>query len=160
MLWMIQKLKSNQANTLNHMNSPLYLKTKDLCLSFTWISSHFLLILKSFQHYYHCLKSVQIQSYFWFVFSCIQSEYRKIRTRNNYVFGHFSRSVFTYKLPFNLLGTTGYRLRINKLPLTQIQLPDYNFDSAPTESSKGRTAIYIIKNSKSQTKERLNNLQT
>ena len=47
-----------------------------------------------------CVKSVQIRSYFWTVFSCtwpeyrntgIQSEYRKIRTRNNSVFGHFSR---------------------------------------------------------------------
>ena len=57
----------------------------------------------------HCLKSVQIQSYFWSVFSCIrtedgdsvfspntvriQSKYRKILTRNNSVFGHFSHSV-------------------------------------------------------------------
>ena len=49
----------------------------------------------------HCVKSVQIRSYFWSVFSCIwieyvnlriQSEYRKIWTRNNCVFGHFSRS--------------------------------------------------------------------
>ena len=32
-----------------------------------------------------CVKSVQIRSYFW-------SEYRKIRTRNNSVFGHLSRS--------------------------------------------------------------------
>ena len=32
----------------------------------------------------HCVKSVQIGSYFW-------SEYRKIRTRNNFVFEHFSR---------------------------------------------------------------------
>ena len=52
----------------------------------------------------HCVKSVQIRSYFWSVFSGIrieyrdlvnlriQSEYRKIRTRNNSVFGHFSRS--------------------------------------------------------------------
>ena len=38
----------------------------------------------------HCMKSVQIQSYFW-------SEYKKIRTRNNSVFGHFSRSVRDYK---------------------------------------------------------------
>ena len=30
------------------------------------------------------MKSVQMRSYFW-------SEYRKIRTRNNSVFGHFSR---------------------------------------------------------------------
>ena len=39
-----------------------------------------------------CVKSVQIRSYFWSVFSCIQSEYRKIRIRNNSVFGHFLRS--------------------------------------------------------------------
>ena len=50
----------------------------------------------------HWVKSVQIRSYFWSVFGLntkiysinlrIQSEYRKIRTRNNYVFGHFSSS--------------------------------------------------------------------
>ena len=39
------------------------------------------------------MKNVQIRSYFWSVLSCIQSKYRKIRTRNNSVFGHFSRSV-------------------------------------------------------------------
>ena len=43
-----------------------------------------------------CVKSVQIQSYFWSVFSCFQSEHRKIRTRNNSVFGHFSRTLFSY----------------------------------------------------------------
>ena len=32
-----------------------------------------------------CVKSAQIRSYFW-------SEYRKIKTRNNSVFGHFSLS--------------------------------------------------------------------
>ena len=42
--------------------------------------------------YRHCVKSVQIWSFFWSVFSCIQGEYRKIRTRKNSVFGHFSRS--------------------------------------------------------------------
>ena len=43
----------------------------------------------------HCVKSVQIRSYFWSIYIvnlCIQSEQRKIRTRNNSVFGHFSRS--------------------------------------------------------------------
>ena len=48
---------------------------------------------------------VQIQSFFWSIFSLIWTEYvylrpespysvqiRKIRTRNNFVFGHFSRS--------------------------------------------------------------------
>ena len=34
----------------------------------------------------HCLKSVQIQSFFWSVFFCIQPEYRKIWTRENSVF--------------------------------------------------------------------------
>ena len=34
------------------------------------------------------MKSVQLQSFFW-------SEYRKIRTRKNSVFGHFSRNVKT-----------------------------------------------------------------
>ena len=33
----------------------------------------------------HSVKSVQIESYFWSTFSCN-------RTRNNSVFGHFSRS--------------------------------------------------------------------
>ena len=33
----------------------------------------------------HCLKSVQIRTFFW-------SEYKKIRTRKNSVFGHVSRS--------------------------------------------------------------------
>ena len=39
----------------------------------------------------HCVKSIQIQNYFWSVFSCIQSENRKIRIRNNSVFGHFTQ---------------------------------------------------------------------
>ena len=43
---------------------------------------------------FHYVKSVQTRSYFWSIFSCIQSEYRKIRTRNNPVFGHFSRSLY------------------------------------------------------------------
>ena len=43
------------------------------------------------------LKSVQIRSYFWSVFPysvniSIQSKYRNIRTRNNSVYGQFSRS--------------------------------------------------------------------
>ena len=55
----------------------------------------------------HCVKSVQIRSYLWSVFSCIRTEYgdlwsRKIRTRNNSVFWHFPRSVknrIKYKRP-------------------------------------------------------------
>ena len=37
-------------------------------------------------------ESVQIRSFFWSVFSCIQSEYRKIQTRKNSIIRHFSRS--------------------------------------------------------------------
>ena len=40
----------------------------------------------------YCVKSLEIRSYFWSVFSCIQSEFKKIQTRNNSVYGHFSRS--------------------------------------------------------------------
>ena len=43
----------------------------------------------------HCVKSVQIRSYFWSVFSCIQFEYKKIRTRKCSVSGHFSRCDFS-----------------------------------------------------------------
>ena len=39
----------------------------------------------------HCEESVQMRSFFWSWFSCTQSEYRKMRTRKNFVFGHFSR---------------------------------------------------------------------
>ena len=52
---------------------------------------------------FQCVKSVQIRSYFWSIFSCIWTEYedllrvqfecRKIGTRNNSVCGHFSHSV-------------------------------------------------------------------
>ena len=35
----------------------------------------------------HCMKSVQIRSFFWSVISCIQFGYRKMRTRKNSVLG-------------------------------------------------------------------------
>ena len=40
----------------------------------------------------HCMKSVQIRSFSWSVFSCIQSKYMKIRTKKNSVLGPFSPS--------------------------------------------------------------------
>ena len=56
--------------------------------------------------------SVQIRSYFWSVFSCIRTGYgdllvnlhiqshnKKIRTKNNSAFGHFSRSVNGLRRP-------------------------------------------------------------
>ena len=40
----------------------------------------------------HCVKKVQIRSYFRSVFYCIRTECRKIQTRNKSVFRHFSCS--------------------------------------------------------------------
>ena len=66
---------------------------------FSGLKSYFvnLQCLLHIYHARHCVESVQKRSYFWSVFSygvnlCIQYEFRKIRTRNNSVFGHFSRS--------------------------------------------------------------------
>ena len=47
----------------------------------------------NFDEYFHCVKSVQILSFFWSVFSRIQSECGKIRTRKKSVFGHVLHSV-------------------------------------------------------------------
>ena len=61
----------------------------------------------------NCVKSVQIQSYFWSVFSCIRTEYRKIWSKNKSVFGHFSRSaiflglIVSSVLYLNILLTFG-----------------------------------------------------
>ena len=40
---------------------------------------------------FHCVKSVQIRSFFKSVFFCIRTEYGIIRTRKKSVFGHFSQ---------------------------------------------------------------------
>ena len=40
----------------------------------------------------HCLKIVKMRIFFWSVFSCIRTEYRKITTRKNSVFRQFSCS--------------------------------------------------------------------
>ena len=42
---------------------------------------------------FHCVKFAPIRSFFWSLFSYIQSEYRKIRTRKTFIFGDYSRSV-------------------------------------------------------------------
>ena len=60
----------------------------------------------------HCVKSIQIRSFFWSLFShiwteygncrvnlCIQSKCGKIQTRKNSVLGQFSRSERTYLYP-------------------------------------------------------------
>ena len=53
------------------------------------------IFLSFFQIDIHCVKSDQIRSFFQSIFSCIRTEYRKIRTRKNSLFEHFSRSDFS-----------------------------------------------------------------
>ena len=57
-------------------------------------------LFKNFENA-HCVKSVQIWSFCWSVLSCIRTEYRKIRTSKNSVFGHLSRSGY-YIILFQL----------------------------------------------------------
>ena len=62
-------------------------------------------------------------------------------------FEEFSTLLSTNKLPFDLLGITESRLKINKLPLNLVRLPDYNFVKEELQ--------YTLKNFKLQTKKRL-----
>ena len=78
----------------------------------------------------YCVKSVQIRSYFWSVFSYIRTEYRKIRTRNNSVLGPFSRSV-----PFRLYVPLRFNAEINiEAPLLQRDM----FCEEPSKTYIGR----------------------
>ena len=54
----------------------------------------------------HSVKNVPIWNYFWSVFSRIQSECGKIRTRNNSAFEHFSPSVL--KRCYSVATTRAY----------------------------------------------------
>ena len=47
---------------------------------------------------WHCVKSVQIQSFFWPLFSRSRAEYGKIWTGKNSAFGQFSGSLISIKL--------------------------------------------------------------
>ena len=80
--------QSNHASSLNQFcpsyisfDSPLPMKRVQQSFNFLKDYGSYYLLLQMFNTY-HCLKSIQIQSFFW-------SEYRKIRTRKNLVFGHY-----------------------------------------------------------------------
>ena len=68
----------------------------------------------------HSVKSVQIRSFFWSVFPCIQSEYSKIRTRKNSVFGHFSRSESIGEIWYPWFKIKGWHLGSSKISLDTI----------------------------------------
>ena len=74
---------------------------------FPFLFAHSLLILFipiiSRRVHLHRVKIIQIRSHFWSVFSCIRTEYRKILTRNNSVFGYILRSVNSpFVTPFKI----------------------------------------------------------
>ena len=70
------------------------MKYKYLCKTVSVLTHLFCYsLIWGYYIFYHYMKSVQIRSLFRSGFSCIRSEYRKIRTRKNSVFGHCPRSV-------------------------------------------------------------------
>ena len=52
------------------------------------------------------MKSVKIRSFFWSVIFCIQSKHRKIWTRKNSVFGHFSQQCPIFRVTTDQIKTT------------------------------------------------------
>ena len=69
----------------------------------------------------HCVKSVPMRRFFWSVFSYIWTKYRKIRTRKNSVFGHFSRSEYSQVLRNNY--SRSINLLVNRYNLQEINTP-------------------------------------
>ena len=73
----------------------------------------------SFRRLLHCLKSVQIRSFFWSVFSGIRTEYGEIRSISPYSVqmrenADMNNSDFRY-----LLHSENYALRFLKITVTQ-----------------------------------------
>ena len=66
---------------------PFHLKMNNSCLKSSSKIIYDLICVQVTSYWFmrmiHRVKSVQIRIYFWSVFSCIQSEYRKLRIRNN-----------------------------------------------------------------------------
>ena len=69
----------------------------------------------------HYAKNGQMRSIFWSIFSCIQSKYGKIRTRENTLFRQFSRSgwnsnLFACNVKHDIIYKEIWnRLRINRI---------------------------------------------
>ena len=79
-------------------------------LSYTWM-----VIFGSRLISCHCLRSVQIWGFFWSLFSCIRTEYRKIRARKTSVFGHFSLSVLDMVRTWNDLKRNAFWIIVRKI---------------------------------------------
>ena len=70
----------------------------------------------------HCVKSLQIRSFSWSVFSCIQSEYRKIRTKKKLRIWALSKSPYSVRIQEN---TDQTKIRIWTLFTQWCQLSIY-----------------------------------
>ena len=80
----------------------------------------------------HGVKSVQILNFFWSVFSCIWTEYMKIRTKNNSVFGHFmqweklcSNMIFEMQIIKKVSGAL-QRIMPSGIPTKSLQINWYH----------------------------------
>ena len=58
---------------------------------------------------YHCVKSIQIRSFFWSLFPCIRTKYRKIRTRKTPYLDTFYELYASVNLFFNLDSNLYFR---------------------------------------------------
>ena len=56
----------------------LYIEIKHKCYKISFGQN------KRYKKHVHCVKSVQIRSYFWPVFSCIRTEYGDLRSKSLY----------------------------------------------------------------------------
>ena len=101
-----RKMSNKRRPSINLWGSP---KTISIHVLYELFTLAFCFLLNT-----HCVKITQIRSCFWSVFSCIRTEYRKIQTRNNSVFGKFSRSEIVmnkYKV-VKLTSVKNMRLRL------------------------------------------------
>ena len=57
-----------------------------------------MVVEKVFKKTAHCVKRIQLRSFFWSVFSRIRTEYGKIRTRKNSVFEHVLHSASKFSV--------------------------------------------------------------
>ena len=63
-----------------------------------------------FQEYYHCVKNVQIRSFFWSVFSCIPTEYGDLRSKST-LWALFTQRTVLSKMTIPILLYLSWNIR-------------------------------------------------
>ena len=84
--------------TTSHQRLPSFTTFINFYQFLFYFTNFYQIFINSKWFYFHCVKNVQIRSFFWSVFCCIWiiqeiQEYRKRTTRKNSVFEQFSFSV-------------------------------------------------------------------